>query len=446
MDTLQFENLSSKKIFAKCAVPSMFSMLFASLYMIADGVFVGNYIGSDALAGVNIVMPLLMITFALGDMIAIGSSVRISISLGEKKYEFANKIFSTCLFMMFIISIILGTFIVFFSQDLIGLLGADKHLSVIAYDYIKIYGYFFPLIMVYFAIDNYLRVCSKQNYSMILNIVTSLLNIFLDWLFIVKMGFGIESASLASCLSISFGTILAFLPFVFKKVDLKFTKPNLPIKDIFNILYNGSSEFLSNITGSLMMLLVNSTLLRLDGALAVSAFSIVMYIDSILKPILYGMTDSIQPAISYNLGTKHIRKINELFKINAIWAFSISIFVFIIIMFNPSFFVGIFANPSEIELFELTKTALLVYIPSYLFSWFNIISSLLFTSLNKPKYSLILMLMQTVILPISSLFILTHFFGVIGVFMMGLLIQPITFVIAIILYKKIKNNVLYSDN
>ena len=114
-----------KKLFVKLAVPSLISMLFSSIYMMADGMFVGKIIGSKALAAINLVFPIIMIVFAVGDMIAAGASVKIGIKLGEKKDKDASNIFSVALLLTFIINIIFMILSLFFAKDIIFILIKD---------------------------------------------------------------------------------------------------------------------------------------------------------------------------------------------------------------------------------------------------------------------------------------------------------------------------------
>ena len=129
MNQEQFGTMEPKKLFLKLAIPSLISMLFSSLYMMADGIFVGKIIGSKALAAINLVFPIIMIVFAVGDMIAAGASVKIGIKLGEKKEEEASNIFSIALLLMFIIDSIFMILSLVFAKDIIFILIKDKELA-----------------------------------------------------------------------------------------------------------------------------------------------------------------------------------------------------------------------------------------------------------------------------------------------------------------------------
>ena len=221
-----------KKLFVKLAIPSLVSMLFSSIYMMADGMFVGKIIGSKALAAINIVFPIIMIIFAVSDMIAAGASVKIGIKLGEKKEEEASNIFSIAVLLVLIIDIIFMILSLVFAKDIIYFLIKDKELANLSYKFAYVFILTLPIISPFFVLDNYLRLCGKANMSMWINIAVSILNIILDAILIGYLKLGIEYAALSSALSMFMGTLIFLYPFIMKKVTLRFIKPKVDLKEI----------------------------------------------------------------------------------------------------------------------------------------------------------------------------------------------------------------------
>lgn len=436
MNQEQFGTMEPKKLFVKLAIPSLISMLFSSLYMMADGIFVGKIIGSKALAAINLVFPIIMILFAVGDMIASGASVKIGIKLGEKNEKEASEIFSVALLFIFILNIIFAIIGLIFTKDIIFILIKDKELANLAYKFAYVFILFLPIIAPFFAIDNYLRICGKANMSMWINIGVSVLNIILDAIFIGYLKLGIEYAALASSLSMSIGTLILIYPFITKKVALKFTKPKIKIKEMLGIIYNGSSQFFSNISGSIMAIIMNSFLLYYGGAVGVAAYSIVMYIESLIVPMLFGMIDAVQPVFSYNYGAKNNKRIMTFFKITCTVALSISIVTMIIIFVFPDFLVRMFSSESDIAVIDMAKKALLLYAPSYLFTWFIMTVSGVLTGLEKATESIVLMSAESIILPLFSTLVLTQLIGVYGIFITPTISGAVSIVVSIILWRK----------
>lgn len=436
MNQEQFGTMEPKKLFVKLAIPSLISMLFSSLYMMADGIFVGKIIGSKALAAINLVFPIIMILFAVGDMIASGASVKIGIKLGEKNEKEASEIFSVALLFIFILNIIFAIIGLIFTKDIIFILIKDKELANLAYKFAYVFILFLPIIAPFFAIDNYLRICGKANMSMWINIGVSVLNIILDAIFIGYLKLGIEYAALASSLSMSIGTLILIYPFITKKVVLRFTKPKINIKEMLGIIYNGSSQFFSNVSGSVMSIIMNSFLLHYGGAVGVAAYSIVMYIESLIVPMLFGMIDAVQPVFSYNYGAKNNKRIMTFFKITCTVALSISIVTMIIIFVFPDFLVRMFSSESDIAVIDMAKKALLLYAPSYLFTWFIMTVSGVLTGLEKATESIVLMSAESIILPLFSTLVLTQLIGVYGIFITPTISGAVSIVVSIILWRK----------
>ena len=181
------------------------------------------------------------------------------------------------------------------------LLAPNASASVISLSvtYLQIYALFAPLIPIYFATDNFLRDCGQQRISMIVNVATQLLNVVLDFLLIVVLGQGIAGAAIGSCLALALGSLFTLRCFCGRRLDLYYTQGNIPLRKFFRLMLNGASEFFSNIAASIMTIVLNIFLLKYGGTTAVAAFFIVMYIDSMLGMLNFGICEALQPAISY---------------------------------------------------------------------------------------------------------------------------------------------------
>ena len=431
-----FGTTPPKKLFIKLAIPSLVSMLFSSIYMMADGMFVGKVLGSKALAAINLVFPIIMIIFSVGDMIAAGASVKIGIKLGEKNEEEASNIFSIAVLLVLIIDIILMILSLVFAKDIIFILIKDKELAELSYRFTYVFILTLPIIAPFFALDNYLRLCGKVNMSMWINIAVSIFNAMLDAILIGFFKLGIEYAALSSVLSMLIGTLIFLYPFIMKKLILRFTKPTVDVKEILYIIYNGSSEFFSNISYSVMSILTNGFLLYYGGPVGVAAYSIVMYIDSLMSPVLFGMIGSIQPVISYNYGAKNYKRITKFFKITCIVGFTISVLTMIIMFMFPDFLVGLFSSKSDVDIVHIGKIALLLSAPSYLFKWFTMTVGSFLTGLEKANESIVIMLVESVILPLILIVVLAKVIGVYGIFLAPSISGLIAIAIAFILWRK----------
>ena len=419
MDSEIFEKLPPTKLFFRCAVPSMVTMAFGALYQIADGLFVGRFIGEDALAAVNLIMPILMMVFAFSNMVATGASVRISVLLGEKNREEASKVFSLSLKVIFLLGCLLGGFGFFFAEPFVHFLAPGASDLAIRYGvtYIQVNAVFSPLCLVFFATDNYLRVCGKEKLSMWLSISTQAFNILLDVMLIVFLGQGVWAAAFTSCLAMAIGAVITLWMFRGKKMDLYYTKKSVSFSKFLKVLANGSSEFFSNISMSVMSIVYNFFLLKYGGTTGVAAFSVIMYVDSVIGMLTFGMCDSMQPAISYCYGAGLMDKVKALFK-RIIWAaILLSAAAGAFMYFAGPYVAPIFVKPEDTHLLQVSIVGMQLFALSYLTGWVDMTFSSYFTALERPGRSLLTSFFGTLVAPIGFLFILTPNWGLDGVWL-----------------------------
>lgn len=441
MDKLEkrFIDMDIKKLFTSLALPNIISALVMSIYGIIDGIFIGKVIGGHALAALNLVLPVFMISVAVIDMLAIGTAVQLSIRMGRKQYKEASSIFTSSMIIKFIYSIIFVIFSSLFIDNMLNMMGVSEQVASMAMTYINIFIMFSPVIMVSFALDNYLRICGKSKYSMIINVCAAILNIVLDYLLIVVFKLGIQGAALASCISMFLTTVASIIPFLLNKLPIKFTRPKMTLEQFKDIVFNGSSEFFTTIAASLSALLVNAVIVKYQGELGVAAIGIVLNINQIIISLMYGMGDSLQPAISYCYGANSMTRmwaiIKHALKVGLISAISI----FILVVFFKDYAISMFVKKGEIELFELAKAAMSIYMFTYMFSWLNTLSSLFFTAINRPKESLLISLSHSLIFVIVGIFVLPRIYGINGVWLTFVFANFLTFILAIYMLIKWQN-------
>lgn len=419
MDSAVFANLSPTRLFFRCIVPSMVTMAFGALYQAADGFFAGRFIGRDALAAVNLVTPVLMIVFALSDMIATGASVRISMLLGENKREEASRVFSFILKFILILSCLIGIAGLFFAHPLVRLLapGASEQSVSYSVTYLQIYALFSPLIPLFYATDNFLRVCGRMKESMWLGIGTQVCNIVLDVLLIAVLRQGIWAAAFTSCLSMALGSLISLYLFRRKRLDLYYTSGRISASGFLRILANGSSEFFSSISVSVMSMAYNFFLLRYGGTEGVAAFSVILYTDSLAGMLLFGMCNALQPAISYCRGAGLTDRANALFKRLLLSAAFLSFLALLFMRFAGRYAALLFIQPDDTSLLALSIAGMSIFAFSYLTGWIDMCFSSYFTALEQPVRSFLTSFFGTLVFPILFLVILTPIWHLDGIWL-----------------------------
>ena len=420
----------------------MITMAFGALYQIADGLFVGRFIGEDALAAVNLIMPIIMIVFGFANLIATGASVRISVLLGEKNREEASQVFSFTLKVIFLISCVVGAIGFLLAEPFVRFLAPGATEQAIAYGitYTRVYAAFAPLMLIYHATDNYLRVCGKERLSMWLGIGTQAFNIVLDVILIVFLGQGVWAAAFTSCFAMALGSVITLLLFRKKRMDLYYTNGKVEKDVFFRILANGSSEFFSSISMSVMSIVYNFFLLKYGGTTGLAAFSVVMYVDSIIGMLVFGMCDALQPAISYCYGAGLMDKVKALFRRIILGAIVLSAASLLFMMFLGQFVAPLFVKPEDTELLSVSIIGMKLFSLSYLTGWVDMCFSSYFTALERPARSMLTSFFGTLVFPIAALFILTPFLELNGVWLSSLASCTASAVFTIILYLTLKTN------
>ena len=440
MDSEIFEKLPPTKLFFRLAIPSMITMAFSALYQIADGLFVGRFIGEDALAAINLIMPIIMIVFGFSNLIATGASVRISILLGEKAREEASQIFTFTLKVIFLLSCVLGILGFVFAAPFVRFLapGATEQAIEYGISYTRIYAAFSPLMLIYHATDNYLRACGKEKLSMWLGIGTQIFNIALDVILIAFLGQGVWAAAFTSCLAMAIGSVITLILFRKKRLDLYYTKGKVKKAVFGRILANGSSEFFSSISMSVMSIVFNFFLLEYGGTTGVAAFSVIMYVDSIIGMLVFGMSDALQPAISYCYGAGLFKKVAAIFRRVILGAIVLSSASFLFMMFAGQLVAPLFVKPEDTALLAVSIVGMKLFSLSYLTGWVDMCLSSYFTALERPARSMLTSLFGTLVFPIAALCILTPFLKLNGVWLSALAACTASAIFSTILYRTIK--------
>lgn len=438
MNSQMFMELPVRRLFVKCVTPAVITAVFGALYSVVDGFFVGKFLGGDALAAVNLIMPIIMIVEAISNMVATGASVSASVQLGNNNREEASMVFSTAIKFILIFSCVAGIVGFAFAKPFIGIIapGANEEAIRCGTDYLKVFAGFAPLILVYFATDNFLRVCGKQKLCMIINVSTQLLNVILDVILIAVLHKGVMAAAAASCISMALGTVVTLLLFTGRRMDLYYTVHSVTISKFGRAVFNGASEFFSTIAVSVISVIMNLVLLKFGGTTAVAAFSVVMYVDGVVGMILFGISDAMQPAISYCYGAKAISRMRSIFRLVVKVDVLISMAVFVVMFIAGPYIAMLFIKEGDVALIEMSRVAVRIFAFSYLFGWADTCVSSLFTALEMPGRSMIVSVFGILIFPIGFLFILTPIWGLNGVWLMLPVSGAASALLAIILYRR----------
>ena len=388
------------RLFFFAALPGAVSMLASALYGLIDGIFVGRILGETPFAALNLAMPFVIINFALADLIGVGSSVPISIALGRKREDHANNIFSSACLLILAAGVLTGAVLYAAAPSLIALMGAEGDFAAQAVQYLRVYALCSPVTTIVFALDNYLRICGKVRYSMFLNILMSVASVVAEFLLLYVFRWGIQGAALGTCLGMMVCVLLGLVPFLTRKLQLRFVRPRLSWDMIRQIISCGSPNFLNNIAGRITSILMNAILLRIGGENAVSVYGILMYADGFIQPLLYGMCDSLQPAVGYNWGAGNYRRVSAIERCCFTASGILSVLSAVVLFLFPGQITHLFVGGESTELLLMAEGALRLFAATYLTRWFSFATQSYMLAVEMPVYASVISVSTALLFPV----------------------------------------------
>ena len=255
---------------------------------------------------------------------------------------------------------------------------------------------------------------------------------------IAFLGQGVWAAAFTSCVAMALGSVITLWLFRGRQMDLYYSKGNLSGKSFLRILANGSSEFFSNISMSVMSVAYNFFLLKFGGTTAVAAFSVIMYVDSIIGMLVFGMCDALQPAISYCYGAGLMDKVKAIFRRIIVGAVVLSTASLLFMFFVGQYVAPLFVKPEDTELLTVSIIGMKLFSLSYLTGWVDMCFSSYFTALERPGRSLLTSFFGTLVFPIGFLFVLTPFWELNGVWLTPLIACTASAIATLILFFTMK--------
>jgi len=443
-----FSTLPPWRLFFTVSLPGMVSMFAMSVYSIFEGIFIGQKLGETAFAAINIAFPIVMINFSIADLVGVGASVPISIALGKKDEKTANNVFSCSIILILIASLIMGTAMFLAAEPLARFMGADDSLVFTASKYIRTYALCSPLTTIFFAMDNYLRISGYIKTSMFINIFSNVSTIGLMIFFLFRLEMDVVGSALATCISMCICSLLAMIPFVRGKALLKFVKPKFSFRMLKEISACGSPTFVSNIAGRVTSILMNISMMTLGikvlgeggGTTAVAAYAVLMYASELCQPLIYGISDTLAPAIGFNWGAENYDRVKQIAKCGYIGAGVISITAATVMFFFSEPIASLFVDVENTKLLELATHALHLFSLTYLVRWFAISAQSFLGAIEKPIQATILSVCVALVFPTIMLGALWGF-GLDGIWLNMFGTSVLALLLGVILIKHIWKSV-----
>lgn len=412
------EHFNFKKLF-RFAIPSIIMLIFTSIYGVIDGFFVSNFVGKDAFSAVNFVYPVLIILGCFGFMFGTGSAALISKTMGEGDNKKANEIFSMIVFVAVIVGLILSISAIILLPKILFALGAKDTLLKNATLYGRIILAVLPFYILQYEFQCLFAVSEKPKLGLYVALIAGFSNIIGDAIasFCLPTNLKFIGAGVASALGFFLGGLIPIIYFIRKNTSrLRLGKFKMNFKYLGQIVLNGSSEFVSNVSGSVVSMLYNIKLMEYAPENGIAAYGVLMYVNMIFQAIFIGYSVGISPIIGYNFGAKNDSELQNIFKKSLITISITAICMFLCgeLLARP---MGLIFVSYDEELLALTIRAFRFFSFSFLFSGFTIFTSSFFTSLNNGKISMGVSFFRTCVCQISCVLILPLIFKIDGIWL-----------------------------
>lgn len=401
--------MNDKKLFYQFVIPSVGSMLVIGLYFIVDGVFVGRYVGENALAAINISLPFIAILTSVTMMITMGGATLSSICFGKNDTKGANNIFNISLAMMLIFAIFMSILSVLFPEAIAKICGSSDILLEETAIYIKYYvlfGIFFTSSML---LSVFVRNDGNHSLAFWGMIFGALANIFLDWLFIVPMGMGIKGAAIASGLGQILSCAILLPHFLLKRGKFRISWFKRQKGLILQILRVGTPAFVTQLSLPITIFCYNILVLNIFGEIGVASFSVVSYLVYVVIYVFIGVSQGVQPIISHSFGENNRKRELFFFKYALSTNIFLSIVVYIILIIFGRNIISVFSTDEF--LIKSAYNCLVIYGISFVFTSINMIYTNYNISTKRVKSALIISISRTFIFNILFIFLIPFLFG-----------------------------------
>ncbi|BDR65323.1 MATE family efflux transporter [Clostridium tetani] len=397
-----------KSLLFSLAMPAIIGQLVSLLYNMVDRMYIGHIpkIGGDALTGIGVTAPILIIISAFSVLVGMGGAPIASIKMGEKDDKGAEKIIGNCFVALIIISIILTGFLMIFNEKLLIMFGASEKTLPYALEYMKIYTIGTIFVQLAIGMNPFISSQGFAKISMITVSIGAIINIVLDPIFIYGFKMNVKGAALATIISQAISAIWVIYFLKGNKTNLKLRRENFKLdRNIMGaILLLGLSPFVMQITESFIIIAFNSSLQKYGGDVAVGAMTILSAAMQFTFLPLSGLTQGAQPIMSYNYGAGNKERMKDTFKYLCISTVVYSTLFWLFIMIAPQVFSQLFTNNKDI--IDMATQGLRIYMGGAFALGIQIACQQTFIALGNAKTSLFLALLRKVFLLIPLVFIL----------------------------------------
>ncbi|NTS78833.1 MATE family efflux transporter [Catenovulum sp. SM1970] len=397
--------LSGKVIptFFYYVLPSIIGLVAITTANLVDGFFVGNYVGADALASITLMVPYFTLLIATALMIAIGGAVSAGKAMGEDNVKKASDIFSQSLIASIVINATFAFLSLFFVDELFGLLSMPEQIHPMAKEYLDVIRWVFILQLTTMVLYYFVRPDSHPILATTALVTGAVLNIILDYWFIVELDYGLAGAAYATAIAQVIQFLVLSYYFFSPKRALKFTWLNHNWALLKQSAFNGVSEFINEMSVGIIFFILNGLMIHRLGVDGVAAFTLVNYFIFLSIMLSYGLADALHLVVSQNFGAKQHIRVKQFLSIAVMTVLSMGLVIVSTLLIWPNAVLGSFVSSNEQTVLEVSYQLLPLILPLFLINGTNIVLTCYLTAIHQPKPSALIATARSLVLPATLL-------------------------------------------
>ena len=420
------------KLLMQYAIPAIIAMTASSLYNMVDSIFIGHGVGPMAISGLALTFPLMNLAAAFGSLVGVGAATLVSVKLGQKDYDTAQRILGNVLVLNIVLGLAFTVVTMIFLDPILYFFGGSDETVKYAREYMQIILLGNVVTHLYLGLNAVLRSSGHPQKAMIATITTVIINTLLDPIFIYIFKWGIEGAAIATILAQIISLTWQFKTFTNKNelLHLRHGIYKLRGNIIKNTIAIGMSPFLMNVCACAIVIIINNSLQNYGGDMAIGAYGIINRLLTLYVMIVLGLTMGMQPIVGYNFGAQKIDRVKQTLRLGIISGVVITSSGFIICEFFPHAVSALFTDSDE--LIDLAVDGIRLAVLMFPFVGAQIVIGNFFQSIGKAKISIFLSLTRQLLYLLPCLLLFPNWWGLEGIWISMPVSDALAFITAVV--------------
>ena len=406
----------SSRSLMRFALPTLLMTVCSSCYTIVDGFFIARYAGTMALSGLTMFWPAWSVEYGLAIMLAAGGSAMIAKNMGEGRYRVARARFTGLMALMLALGMLVAGVGNVWCEEINRALGASDAQLPYAVDYARVHFSFGPCLFLQAAAGVFFVTAGRPGLGLVSTVAAGVLNMALDYVFMVPLGMGIAGASLATGIGWAVPTLVLVGYSLSRRGTLYFTRPRLSLTVLGRICSNGMSEMVTHLAVFVTGWLFNVSFMRYAGEAGVAALAVVFYFEYLFTAVYFGYATGVSPIVSFKYGHEDFPQLRFVTRRNLQTIFAISLVAYVIAMLTLPYTLPIFVDPGT-EVYELARHGFPLYALSFLLAGGNIYITSHFTALSNGPVSAVISGTRSFVFMVGSILLLPPMLGIEGLWL-----------------------------